>query len=260
MNTAIIIDDEPLAAQDLAEELAHTGLLSVTKSYRSFADAYRDLKDGGKQVDFIFMDVEMPKLKGTDALAQLKPYAHFQILCTGHAHYALEGHQKLADGFLLKPALAKDIVPLITKLTQRLTIVPESPPTEYWIKHYPSPELAREEKKAWSSKPHRQLRRVALHDIVLFRRNNNDVDIYVIKDGTLHVAGSERTTIKEIRRKLAHSKMFICANAGELVNERFIVEIQSNMLKIVGDRWVYLTESGRSDVQAYLKEASFKSH
>lgn len=259
MYTAIIIDDEILAAQDLAEELAQTGLLSVTKSYRSFAEAFSALNKRGAHVDFIFIDVEMPGIKGTEAIALLKPFSTFQILCTGHVQYAMEGHQKLADGFLLKPALTKDIVPLITKLTQRISAI-ESRPVEYWIKHDPVPELTREEKEKLGSKPQRQLRRVQLHDIVLFRRNNNDVDIYVMKEGTLQVAGSEKTTIKEIRNKLAHTKMFIYANSSELVNERFILEIQSKVLKIAGDQWIYLTEIGRQHLQQYLKEASLKPH
>lgn len=96
----LIVDDEPLAhdlIKGFAKELPHLQL--AYQCYNALeAIAYLQ----SEQVDLMFLDLNMPKLKGFDFLRTLN-HPPRVIVTTAHQEFALEGYELQVADYLLKP-------------------------------------------------------------------------------------------------------------------------------------------------------------
>lgn len=98
--SAIIIEDEPLAASLLARYIQQYDGLNCEKIAYNAIEASNFLEKN--KVDLIFLDIHLPKIKGFDLLDSLKQnYA--VILTTAYAQYALDAYEKGVIDYLLKP-------------------------------------------------------------------------------------------------------------------------------------------------------------
>ncbi|SDI09058.1 two component transcriptional regulator, LytTR family [Chryseobacterium jejuense] len=96
----IIVDDEPLARELIASHLANFENFELIDSFENALKAYSFLEHNS--VDLIFLDVEMPLLKGNDFLKKLKNPPKV-IFTTAYREYALEGYELNVIDYLLKP-------------------------------------------------------------------------------------------------------------------------------------------------------------
>lgn len=96
----IIIDDEPLARELMATHLAHFENFELVASFENALKAYTFLETS--TIDLMFLDIEMPLLKGNDFLKKLKNPPKV-IFTTAYREYALEGYELNVIDYLLKP-------------------------------------------------------------------------------------------------------------------------------------------------------------
>ncbi|WP_074406236.1 MULTISPECIES: LytR/AlgR family response regulator transcription factor [Aquimarina] len=96
----ITIDDEPLAHKVIKNYCANLSFLNVVKECYSAFEAMNYLNDN--QVDLIFLDINMPKLKGLDFLRTLSN-PPLIIVTTAYQEYAIEGYELNILDYLLKP-------------------------------------------------------------------------------------------------------------------------------------------------------------
>lgn len=96
----VIIDDEELARELIETHLAQLDNFELVASCKSAIEASIILKQ--QHVDLLFLDIEMPVLKGTDFFKNLlrKPQV---IFTTAYRDYAIEGFELNAVDYLLKP-------------------------------------------------------------------------------------------------------------------------------------------------------------
>ncbi len=112
----MIIDDEPIAHRIIEEYcngLPHLQL--VNHSYNAL-EAMQFLATN--KVDLMFLDINMPKLKGFDFLKTLtiKPQV---IVTTAYEEFALEGFELNVSDYLLKPfSLARFLI-AVNKVTDK---------------------------------------------------------------------------------------------------------------------------------------------
>jgi DNA-binding LytR/AlgR family response regulator len=96
----LIVDDEPLA-RDLIR--GHVEKLENFEIVAECGDAMKALNVlREKQVDLIFMDIQMPQITGTEFLKTLK-HPPKVIITTAYREYALEGFELDVVDYLLKP-------------------------------------------------------------------------------------------------------------------------------------------------------------
>ena len=96
----LIIDDEPPAIELLQKYTSMVDQLEVVATSHSAVKAFDLLKD--KQVDLLFLDIQMPVLNGIDFIKTLKnPPA--VILTTAYREYAIESYDLDIIDYLLKP-------------------------------------------------------------------------------------------------------------------------------------------------------------
>ena len=96
----IIVDDEPLARELITSHLAHFESFELIDSFENALKAYTFLENN--DVDLIFLDIEMPLLKGNDFLKKLKNPPKV-VFTTAYREYALEGYELNVVDYLLKP-------------------------------------------------------------------------------------------------------------------------------------------------------------
>ncbi|SDR67645.1 LytR/AlgR family response regulator transcription factor [Christiangramia echinicola] len=119
--SCIIIDDEELARRLLdtyASKLAHLNCLGT---FENPLEALSFIKSN--PVDLIFLDIQMPQLKGTDFAELILNSGIRVIFTTAYSEYALQGFELSALDYLLKPISFKRFVNAVEKY-------PENQPDE----------------------------------------------------------------------------------------------------------------------------------
>ncbi|MEM9835980.1 MAG: response regulator transcription factor [Bacteroidota bacterium] len=100
IHRCLVIDDEALARELIATHLRELPEFDLVGSCATALEAQRFLRTN--EVDLLFLDIEMPVLKGTDFLKLLHRPPKV-IFTTAYRHYALDGFELDAVDYLLKP-------------------------------------------------------------------------------------------------------------------------------------------------------------
>lgn len=100
MIKCIAIDDEPLALRQINKYMERVADLEVVALCNSAHAAEQVLAD--KEVDLMFVDVNMPDLSGVDFVRGLEN-PPMVIFTTAYSEYAIEGFRLDAVDYLLKP-------------------------------------------------------------------------------------------------------------------------------------------------------------
>ncbi|TWI95554.1 LytTR family two component transcriptional regulator [Mucilaginibacter frigoritolerans] len=100
MLNCLIVDDEPLARQQIETYVNRVPFLKLVGSVRNPAIAKEVLKD--ELVDLIFLDIKMPQMSGIDFLKSQQIFQQV-IFVTAYPEYAIEGFELEVTDYLMKP-------------------------------------------------------------------------------------------------------------------------------------------------------------
>ncbi len=132
MYRCVIVDDEELARELIQTHLSQLDDFELVASCASAIEASKILQK--EVVDLLFLDIEMPVLKGTDFLKSLinKPKV---IFITAYRDYALDGFELNAVDYLLKPITFERFFKALEKFkTQHQILIDEADPTQIQTK------------------------------------------------------------------------------------------------------------------------------
>lgn len=96
----IVVDDEPLALDIIADYITKIPFLELVKCTENAIEALQLVQDGG--IDLVFLDIQMPELTGIQFLKIAGNKANY-ILTTAYSQYALESYDLNVSDYLLKP-------------------------------------------------------------------------------------------------------------------------------------------------------------
>lgn len=96
----IIVEDEPLAVKVLSDYIADVPFLELKAAFKDAIQANEYLLNN--QVDLMFLDIHLPRLKGMAFLKTLTN-APAVIITTAYHQYAVEGFNLNVTDYLLKP-------------------------------------------------------------------------------------------------------------------------------------------------------------
>ena len=231
----IIIDDEPNAV-NLLEILIHqtTQWQLLAKCYDAL-EAIAFLKKN--KVDFIFLDINMPRLSGME-LAVLLPKETKIVFTTAYSEHAAESYTFQTIDYLLKPITLNRFLSSTQKIeahfnNRQTADIPLSTPEKEWF----------------FVKSGKTLSKIRMEDILYFEGEKEYVRL---------VTTTERILIyrrlKDIQEQLPLP--FIRVHNSYIVNTRQISKIQDNHIYIAGKQ-IPLSEKFKADFMTLIQQRLF---
>jgi two-component system, LytTR family, response regulator len=233
--TCIIIDDEPNAV-NLLEILVRqsTQWQLLAKCYDAL-EALAFLKKN--KVDFIFLDINMPKLSGME-LAVLLPKDTKIVFTTAYSQFAAESYSFHTIDYLLKPITLNRFLSSTQKIEAYFN-----------TRHTADIPLSAPDKEYFFVKSGKTLNKIRMEDILYFEGEKEYVRL---------VTTTERLLIyrrlKEISDQL--SLPFIRVHNSYIVNTKQISKIQDNHIHI-GGKQIPLSDKFRADFMAVIQQRLF---
>jgi two-component system response regulator LytT len=131
--SAILVDDEKLASDELAYQLKEFTDVEIVATASNGLEAVKLIED--LEPDLVFLDVQMPGLDGMGVIRKLRekniPLPYF-VMATAYDQYAVEAFRWEALDYLLKPVekdrLALAIDRARKNIAERARTAPEPPP------------------------------------------------------------------------------------------------------------------------------------
>ena len=233
----LIVDDEPLAhrvIEKFAKELSW--LLKVSNAYDAF-EGFEILNT--QEVDLIFLDINMPKLKGLDFLRTLVN-PPIIIITSAYREFALDGFELNVCDYLLKPfsferfliavnkalSILKTEKSAISELTSQQTLPPST--QKIFIKG------------------DRKYHQIALSDICYLESYGSYVKIYLADQMILT---HETTSHFE---KILPKSTFLRVHKSYIVSIPKIVTVEGNQLKIK-DKLIPIGNFYKKEVKQLIK-------
>lgn len=209
----LIVDDELIAIKGIANYIDKLDFLSVTASCSSALEAADILKQ--KEIDLMFLDINMPHLSGLEFLESLDN-PPLTIITTAYSEYALDGFRLHVVDYLMKPIPFQRFFQAVSKAqsVMRSQLV-----------------LQREQEEAKSSMYVRQgdaFQRISWEDILYAEGMQNYVKLY-FKDKVLTIHQT-MTSLEDI----LPCESFFRIHRSYLVNISYIDSICGSRIFING--------------------------
>lgn len=112
----LVVDDEELARALLESYIAKLHFLELVGSAEGPVDAMNLMRE--TKVDILFLDIQMPEIKGTDFAKMIPPETRV-IFTTAYSEYALDGYELNALDYLLKPITFERFLVAVNKIQSK---------------------------------------------------------------------------------------------------------------------------------------------
>jgi DNA-binding LytR/AlgR family response regulator len=98
--SCLVIEDEVLLSEVLVDYIKQVPFLELQSVFHDAISAVAWLEDNS--ADLIFIDINLPKLKGIDFIKMFRGKSQF-IITTAYHEYALQGYELSVIDYLMKP-------------------------------------------------------------------------------------------------------------------------------------------------------------
>lgn len=235
----IIIDDEQYAIDQLKAFITQIPNLYLHATYLSSVEALMAVKEED-QIDFIFLDIEMPEINGLDLAKTLRAKTKHLVFTTGHSGHAITAFDLKASHYLLKPIsfnkFAITIAELLTKESDT-------------VKEYVKPKLQfvkADQKNLYhyidsSSITHIE---AAKNYVTIF--TENEQENFITHIGLNHV------------EEALDPEEFIRIHKSYIVSKQAIRKVEGNIIKLKNGRSFQIGEVYKPAFYEFLKEGLLK--
>ena len=232
MLRAVAIDDEPLALKLIASYIEKTPFLELVEVFDNPVDAMSFLEQN--TVDLMFLDIQMPDLKGTE-LARLLNNGPKIIFTTAYEKYAIEGFKLEAVDYLLKPFSYEEFLKAVQKAKK--------------IIGFEKQELSVIEanKEFLFLKSEYKIRRINFNDINYIEGLKDYIKVYVRNEPHPILSLS---TLKAVEAKLPELK-FMRVHRSYIVNLDHIETIERSRI-IFGNKYIPVGDQYKVKFQEFL--------
>jgi len=121
MFKCVIVDDEPYAIDVLKGYIKQVPALKLVSFYTDPIVALAEIP-AGEVLDFVFLDIDMPRLSGIELASAIRQKTRHIIYSTSFKQYGYEAFESGAAAYLLKPysfaRFANTVNKLLTNLAQ----------------------------------------------------------------------------------------------------------------------------------------------
>jgi len=112
----VIVDDEPLSIEVMEGYLKKIPNIEVVATFNDAISVMSILSE--QDIDFLFLDIEMPKLSGIDFLRSISN-PPMVIITSANKNYALDGYELNVVDYLLKPITLERVIRAVNKIIEK---------------------------------------------------------------------------------------------------------------------------------------------
>ena len=235
----LILDDEPLAHKVILEYAKDMPLLEIVGQCYLATEAMLFLKQ--QEVDLLFLDINMPKLKGLDFLRTLKQ-PPIVIITSAYQEYALESFELDVCDYLLKPFRFDRFIKAVDKAyelfqlkEQRAIATPISAPVKKTT-----------ETQQIFIKADKRLINIAISEIYYLESYGNYVKVWLLD--TFHLTPR---TLSSFEEQLPQSDFFRI-HKSFIINRPFIDYVEGNFVLMKNGKQLAIGKNHRSAFKAFL--------
>ena len=239
---SIIIDDEPLAHEIIEKYSADVTFIEVVKKFHLATGALNYLANNN--IDLIFLDIQMPKLKGVDFLKILKNKP-LVIITSAHREYALEGFDLDVCDYLLKPFSFERFLKAVNKTYELFMFKNESSDIQS-----ESNKKNKEEQKQLFIKVDKRFIQIDYSDIYYLESYGNFVKVW-LKDN-FHITARTLTSFENELQK----SDFIRIHKSFIINKTHLDYLEGNMIRIKNKKTIPLGKNYRQAFKKYISNPS----
>lgn len=240
--TCLIIDDEPDAVEILTDYIQQIPELEITKSYVDPVEAMAEIAKGDA-IDFVFMDIDMPRISGIDLSRAIRDKAEKLIFTTAHTKYAFEAFEVEADAYLLKPFTFAKFALTVNKLlknTMSTTSVPLGEKTkDFYVK---------------TTEERNRFVRIKFEDVIAVESVKNYIKIYTPEEEVVTYL-----TLKEIKERLDETANFIQIHRSFIISKDYIEKVEGNLIKLPNNMLVPIGTFYKESFYDYLAKNTIKT-
>lgn len=231
----VVIDDEQHAVDAMARYIENMPNLVLASTFTSSLSALQAIHTED-ELDFIFLDIEMPEISGLELAESLRSKTRFLIFTTSHSKHALAAFDLQANQYLLKPisfakfalivdSLLKGIIPKAAEVSKipekRLKFVKADHKNSY---HYIDPS-----------------------EIIFIQAAKNYVHIHTEKGNIMTHMG-----LSHIEAALSASD-FIRINKSYIIAKNAIRKIEGNLIRLKNGEAFQVGETYKANFVAFIK-------
>ena len=221
----LIVDDEPLAHKIISNYCDNLSFLEIVKKCHSAFEAINYLNEN--EVDLIFLDINMPKLKGLDFLRTLsKP--PLVIITTAYQEYAIEGYELNIMDYLLKPFSFERFLKAVNKAVDQKKLLEDAIKSSKKTLNNPNTSIDSEEQKSLFIKGNKKIHHVQLNTILYLESVGSYVKIHLEKET---ITTLDRLTNFE---NSLPKNLFLRVHRSYIIAVNKINVIEGNRIKING--------------------------
>lgn len=124
MLSALVIDDELFAREELTELLEETGHIHVIEQASNAIEGLKKINQ--LKPDVVFLDIQMPQITGIELLAMLDPETMPKVVfVTAYDEFAVQAFEDNAFDYLLKPVDTQRLEKTVNRLLKSQQISKE---------------------------------------------------------------------------------------------------------------------------------------
>ncbi|MEM8585590.1 MAG: LytTR family DNA-binding domain-containing protein [Bacteroidota bacterium] len=211
----LVVDDEAPARRGLVRYVEQLDFMDNLASVANAVQAREYLNQGG--VDLLWLDINMPGLKGTDFLRTLIDPPKV-IFTTAYSEYALESFEFDVIDYLVKPISFERFLQAANKALKRFSEAKAI--------------IDKTDKESFYIKDGRQLVRISIHELRYVESADNYVRFFTDTGNYMSLM-----TIRELEELLPADR-FLRINRSCVIAKDRIESIDGNEVKIGADRLV----------------------
>lgn len=256
----LVIDDEPLALQQLAAYVRKIPFLDLVAECQSAIEA-RDIINN-ERIDAIFVDINMPDMNGMDFVRSLAA-PPLVVFTTAYSEYAVDGFKVDAVDYLLKPFGLDDFKRAAMRVKHRFEL--ENPtaaePTDNNAAANAAPSVSDASPAASDAIP--------TDDDSIFLKTEHRVvrvniaDIRYIEGMSeylkVHIEG-QRPIVMLFSMKKMEERLpshFLRIHRSYIVNMRHVQEVTKNRIVMDKDTYLPIGDMYKESLSAYLADKYF---
>lgn len=236
---ALIIDDEPLAHDVILEYAKSVPFIEIIGQCYLATEAISVLHQ--QEVDLLFLDIQMPKIKGLDFLRTLKK-PPIVIITSAYEEYALESFELDVCDYLHKPYRFDRFLKASNKALEWYQLKNQPPAPTQSVQQSPVP--VSEHIFIKSDKKHVK---VSLKEVYYLESYGNYVKIWLEDTFILTPA-----TLSSFEESLPIDS-FLRIHKSFIINKEYIDYLEGNMLFLKNGQELSVGKSYRQGVKKFFR-------